>query len=230
MGDINGEPGPTRSLTASAPEEEAALLEDFWTGVSKIDGPVVWASFNGKRFDAPYIAARSARHGLTPSRQDLLNTYPYKQRPHADLSNLWPQVYGLEDLCDLLSVPTPKSDMDGSQVAGRSRMGASTMSQLTASGMPVRPSSAYKRSRMSCELSPRRTGSDYFVDKRWGATFLCLPIPHACPYRLTCIGMKEMATGMQPSCLAFDSNERCTPTTPPHSQPLARMLHLNSEL
>ena len=27
-------------------------------------------------------------------------------------------MYGLEDLCDLLSVPTPKSDMDGSQVAG----------------------------------------------------------------------------------------------------------------
>ena len=118
MGDVNGESGPTCSLTASAPEEEAALLEDFWTGVSKIDGPVVWASFNGKRFDAPYIAARSARHGLTPSRQDLLNTYPYRQRPHADLSNLWPQVYGLEDLCDLLGVPTPKSDMDGSQVAG----------------------------------------------------------------------------------------------------------------
>ena len=117
MGDVDGEPGTPRSLTASSPEEEAELLADFWTGVSKIDCPVVWASFNGKRFDAPYIAARSARHGLTPTREDLLNTYPYKQRPHADLSNLWPQVYGLADLCDLLGVPTPKSDLDGSQVA-----------------------------------------------------------------------------------------------------------------
>jgi hypothetical protein len=118
MGNLGGRPGTARSLTASAPKEEAELLDDFWTGVSKIDCPVVWASFNGKRFDAPYIAARSARHGLTPTREDLLDTYPYNQRPHADLSNLWPRVYGLEDLCDLLGVPTPKSDLDGSQVAG----------------------------------------------------------------------------------------------------------------
>jgi hypothetical protein len=118
MAPLRGDPGTPRSLTAETPDEEAELLDAFWSGIGQVDKSVVWASFNGKRFDAPYIAARSARHGITPTRQDILNTYPYKQRPHADLSNLWPQPYGLDDLCDLLGVDTPKTEMDGSQVAG----------------------------------------------------------------------------------------------------------------
>lgn len=116
-GTIAGGPNTPKTWTAASPEEEKALLSEFWTAVEGFPRSVTWATFNGKRFDASFLSARSLRHGLSPTRHDLLNTYPYNDRPHADLSRLWPQRYRLEDLCKLLGVSSPKDAMDGGSVA-----------------------------------------------------------------------------------------------------------------
>jgi predicted PolB exonuclease-like 3'-5' exonuclease len=81
-------------------------------------GEVRWITFNGKRFDVPFLEARASAHGLSPPRADMRNTYPYSHAPHADLMTLWPFHYGLAGLCELLGVASPKGPMNGSDVAG----------------------------------------------------------------------------------------------------------------
>jgi hypothetical protein len=117
-GTLDSGPNEPVSWTAASMDDEAALLQAFWQAVAAFPRGTLWATFNGKRFDVPYVEARSAAHGITPTRQDLRNTYPYSHKPHADLAWLWPQHYALDGLCGLLDVPSPKSDVDGSQVAG----------------------------------------------------------------------------------------------------------------
>lgn len=117
-GTLEGGPNTPASWAANSPDAEAYLLRAFWKAVSGFKKGTVWITFNGKRFDVPFMEPRSTLHGLRPTRRDLLNTYPYKHQPHADLAWLWPQHYSLSGLCGLLDVPSPKSDVDGSQVAG----------------------------------------------------------------------------------------------------------------
>ena len=60
----------------------------------------------------------SSNDGLSPTRADTRNTYPYSHAPHADLMDLWSFHYDLAGLCELLGVESPKGEMDGSGVAG----------------------------------------------------------------------------------------------------------------
>ena len=112
-----------RSWTAENPDEEGTLLTHFWSDVAGFNN-VVWVTFNGKRFDAPWLLCRSSHYRLSPSRTDLLNTYPFRHRPHADLATIWPQSCSLDDLCDHLSIPSPKGSMSGALVADAVASGA----------------------------------------------------------------------------------------------------------
>jgi hypothetical protein len=103
-----GAPNTPISWTARSPDEEADLLDTFWEAVAGFPQGTLWITFNGKRFDVPFVEARSAAHGISPTRSDLRDTYPYSMRPHADLVHLWPQHYSLDGLCALLGVPSPK--------------------------------------------------------------------------------------------------------------------------
>jgi hypothetical protein len=94
--------------TARSPDEEADLLKVFWEAVAGFPKGTLWITFNGKRFDVPFVEARSAARDISPTRSDLRDTYPYSMRPHADLAHLWPQHYSLDGLCALLGVPSPK--------------------------------------------------------------------------------------------------------------------------
>lgn len=94
------------------------MLARFWNDVARLPRHVRWVSFNAKRFDSPMLAARTLHQGLTPTRRDILCQHPYRQRNHLDLCGLWPScAYGLDDLCGLLGIATPKDQIDGSQVA-----------------------------------------------------------------------------------------------------------------
>lgn len=112
------EPGRPWSLTAASPDEEAQLLREFWDAI-RAYRRTIWVTFNGKQFDCDWLRVRSAHHGIRPSRTDILDRYPFKHTPHADLSKVFTCRSGLADLCDLLAVPDPKEEagMDGSGVA-----------------------------------------------------------------------------------------------------------------
>jgi hypothetical protein len=110
--------GTPRAWSATSPDEEGDLLETFWTFVDDKIEAVRWVTFNGKRFDVPFLKGSSMRHGIVPTRGDLLDTYPYSQDPHADLNRLMESTYySLGGLCDHLGVENPKHGMSGSDVA-----------------------------------------------------------------------------------------------------------------
>lgn len=106
-----------------AGEDEKKLLEDFskmlisWdkTGTKQLCG------HNLKEFDVPYIARRMLVNGLgLPPSLDIAGKKPWEVK-HLDTLDLWKfgdykHYTSLSLLADLFDIPTPKDDIDGSQV------------------------------------------------------------------------------------------------------------------
>jgi 3'-5' exonuclease len=76
---------------------------------------------NGKEFDFPYIARRMIIHGIPlPEKLDLFGKKPWEV-PHLDTMELWKfgdykHYTSLKLLANILGIPSPKEDMDGSMV------------------------------------------------------------------------------------------------------------------
>ncbi|MEK9517103.1 MAG: 3'-5' exonuclease [Flavobacteriaceae bacterium] len=77
---------------------------------------------NGKEFDFPYIARRMIIKGINlPAKLNLFNKKPWEV-PHLDTLHLWrfgdyKHYTSLSLMAHVLGIPTPKDDIDGSQVA-----------------------------------------------------------------------------------------------------------------
>ena len=78
---------------------------------------------NGKEFDFPFIARRTLINGLQlPKLLDIAGKKPWEVN-HLDTMELWKfgdykHYTSIKLLAALFSIPTPKDDIDGSQVAG----------------------------------------------------------------------------------------------------------------
>jgi len=76
---------------------------------------------NGKEFDFPYIARRMIIHGIPlPNKLNLFGKKPWEV-PHLDTMELWKfgdykTFTSLKLMAHILGVPSPKDDIDGSQV------------------------------------------------------------------------------------------------------------------
>jgi len=76
---------------------------------------------NGKEFDFPYIARRMIIHRISlPSKLDLFGKKPWEVA-HLDTLDLWKfgdykHYTSLKLLTHILGIPSPKDDIDGSQV------------------------------------------------------------------------------------------------------------------
>lgn len=76
---------------------------------------------NGKEFDFPYIARRMIVQGITlPKKLNLFGKKPW-EIPHIDTLDLWKfgdykHYTSLKLLTKILGIPSPKDDIDGSQV------------------------------------------------------------------------------------------------------------------
>ena len=80
---------------------------------------------NGQEFDFPYIARRMLINGLPlPVVLDIAGAKPWELKDvMIDTLQLWKfgdykHYTSLELLCAIFNIPTPKDDIDGSQVAG----------------------------------------------------------------------------------------------------------------
>lgn len=106
------------------PMSEKEMLEAFWDGVKEYDEVV---SFNGRMFDAPFLAVRSAVRGVRPSCDLLSNRYVSLQRgvKHIDLRDQL-SFYGatrrpgsLHLWCRALGIESPKAGgVSGDDVSG----------------------------------------------------------------------------------------------------------------
>lgn len=76
---------------------------------------------NGKEFDFPYIARRMIIHGIDiPFKLNLFGKKPWEV-PHLDTLELWKfgdykHYTSLKLLTHILGIPSPKDDIDGSEV------------------------------------------------------------------------------------------------------------------
>jgi uncharacterized protein YprB with RNaseH-like and TPR domain len=76
---------------------------------------------NGKEFDFPYIARRMIIHGIElPHKLNLFGKKPWEV-PHLDTLELWKfgdykNYTSLKLLTNVLGIPSPKEDIDGSEV------------------------------------------------------------------------------------------------------------------
>jgi uncharacterized protein YprB with RNaseH-like and TPR domain len=62
------------------PMTEAAMLEAFWKGALQYQH---FITFNGRQFDAPFLALRSAALGVRPTKDLTRARYLYQQSPDA---------------------------------------------------------------------------------------------------------------------------------------------------
>ncbi|QIG90951.1 3'-5' exonuclease [Chryseobacterium sp. POL2] len=83
---------------------------------------VILCAHNGKEFDFPYIARRLLINGIEPPKVfQMFGKKPW-EIPHIDTMELWKfgdwkSYVSLELLAHIFNIPTPKDDIDGSQVA-----------------------------------------------------------------------------------------------------------------
>lgn len=114
----------TRSFrTTSFYGEEKQLLVDFKNLIeSHFNTPHhLLCAHNGKEFDFPYIARRMIIHNISlPYKLNLFGKKPWEV-PHLDTMDLWKfgdykHYTSLKLLTNILGIPSPKDDIDGSQV------------------------------------------------------------------------------------------------------------------
>jgi DNA polymerase elongation subunit (family B) len=117
LGDFEEDGATYRQMT------EREMLEAFWRVAEKYD---TFVSFNGRGFDAPFLALRSAIHQIRPSKDLLSNRYLSSQKfgaRHIDLQDLL-TFYGatrrrpsLHVVCRAFGIRSPKQDgIDGDGV------------------------------------------------------------------------------------------------------------------
>jgi predicted PolB exonuclease-like 3'-5' exonuclease len=108
-------------------KDEVSLLKDFLVMLEKfMSNPAHrLCAHNGQEFDFPYLARRILINGLKlPSILDIAGAKPWEIRDYLmDTMQLWKfgdykNYTSLDLLCTVFGVPTPKDDIDGSQVAG----------------------------------------------------------------------------------------------------------------
>jgi 3'-5' exonuclease len=104
-------------------DDEKMLLKDFCEMINKwtLESNKYLCAHNGKEFDFPYLCRRLIVNEVNiPGILNLAGKRPW-EIPHLDTMELWKfgdykNVTSLNLLAQVLGIPTPKDDMDGSMV------------------------------------------------------------------------------------------------------------------
>jgi 3'-5' exonuclease len=107
-------------------EDEKKLIHNFFNALVAFSrkGKRRLCAHNGQEFDFPYIARRALVNNLKlPKILDIAGAKPWEIKDQLiDTLQLWKfgdykHYTSLSLLCELFNIPTPKDDIDGSQVA-----------------------------------------------------------------------------------------------------------------
>jgi uncharacterized protein YprB with RNaseH-like and TPR domain len=121
---VNVEKKKQLRLSSFFGDDEHVLLTDFKALLDKhfVHKSNVLCAHNGKEFDFPFIARRMILHQITlPKKLNLFGKKPWEV-PHLDTLELWKfgdykHYTSLKLLTSILGIPSPKDDIDGSEVA-----------------------------------------------------------------------------------------------------------------
>lgn len=107
-------------------DDEKKLVSDFFNALEQFEtkGKRRLCAHNGQEFDFPYISRRALVNGLKlPRILNVSGAKPWEIKDTLiDTLQLWKfgdykHYTSLSLLCELFNIPTPKDDIDGSQVA-----------------------------------------------------------------------------------------------------------------
>ncbi len=114
--EVGGEEGflPGTRLFAGSEQE---ILEEFWQVLGRNVGRVV--TYNGRKFDGPFLMTRSVMLGVEPTRN--LVPYRYSFKDHCDLAEVLSffgarSMNSLQFWCRQFGIDSPKETMSGDQV------------------------------------------------------------------------------------------------------------------
>jgi len=121
---VDNKEGKQLRVTSFFGDDEHKLLTDFKILLDKhfVKKEHVLCAHNGKEFDFPFIARRMIVHQIDlPKKLNLFGKKPWEV-PHIDTLELWKfgdykHYTSLKLLTSILGVPSPKDDIDGSEVA-----------------------------------------------------------------------------------------------------------------
>lgn len=121
---IDGKEKKQLRITSFFGDDEHQLLTDFKALLDThfANKANVLCAHNGKEFDFPFIARRMIVHQITlPKKLNLFGKKPWEV-PHLDTLELWKfgdykHYTSLKLLTSILGIPSPKDDIDGSEVA-----------------------------------------------------------------------------------------------------------------
>lgn len=108
-------------IKSFAGHDEKELLEQFKGLLKKQPANMVMCAHNGKEFDFPYLCRRMLVNGVQlPSQLEISGKKPWEVN-HLDTMELWKfgdykSYTSLSLLTEIFNIPTPKDDIDGSQV------------------------------------------------------------------------------------------------------------------
>ena len=111
-------------VTSFFGDDECKILTDFKVLLDKYfsNKSKVLCAHNGKEFDFPFLARRMIVHGISlPNALNLFGKKPW-EISHLDTLELWKfgdykHYTSLKLLTHILGIPSPKDDIDGSEVA-----------------------------------------------------------------------------------------------------------------
>ena len=112
---------PGLRIKSFADHDEKQLLQDFSKMLSGQPLSLILCAHNGKEFDLPYICRRMLINGVQfPPHLQIQSKKPW-EIPHLDTMELWKfgdykNYTSLKLLAACMNVPSPKDDIDGSQV------------------------------------------------------------------------------------------------------------------
>ena len=104
-----------------AGEDEHQLLKEFAEMLDEHFADFLLCAHNGKEFDFPYLTRRMVVQGIKlPKSLNISGAKPW-EIPHLDTMEMWKfgdrkNFTSLNLLSNLLGIPTPKDDIDGSMV------------------------------------------------------------------------------------------------------------------
>lgn len=103
-------------------DDEKILLEDFKSTLEKHFSGYALCAHNGKEFDFPFMCRRMLINGISlPETLQIQGKKPW-EITHLDTMEMWKfgdykNYTSLQLLAAVFNIPTPKDDIDGSQVA-----------------------------------------------------------------------------------------------------------------
>lgn len=103
-------------------EDEARILEQFWGIVRRAGAPLI-VTFNGYRFDIPYINIRSVMCGIRPDPSINLNKWTMGRSNHFDIMQALSSTgnfawVGLEMTARVFGVPVPGDTIPSEDMPG----------------------------------------------------------------------------------------------------------------